>query len=184
VALAEAASRRGHETTLLLGPVPTAPPEGPHLTTIRFQTAADLESLLRVHWPRHEVLIMAAAVADYRPGRSKAAKLRRTGESMVLELEPVPDLVAAAARDSRDDQVIVGFALEPAEELMESARDKLRRKGLAAIVANPLETMDAEDVSAVVILRDGTELAPDGRLAKTEFADWLVEQLPRLLVTT
>lgn len=177
IALAEAAETRGHRTTLLLGPSPLCPPEGTAIRTIRFRTTADLEGLLADEWPSHDVLIMAAAVADFRPAApARDGKLRRQGERMSLELEPTPDLLAGLAGSTRPDQRVIGFALEPADELAASAREKLSRKGLDAIVANPLETMDAEDVTATLILRDGTAIEAPPDLPKAAFASWLLDQ--------
>jgi phosphopantothenoylcysteine decarboxylase/phosphopantothenate--cysteine ligase len=139
--LADAAARRGWTTTLLLGPTESPLPVCSQVRVRRFRTAAQLADLLDEEWPGHDVLIMAAAVADYRPARpADDGKLRRDGP-VVLELEPTPDLLAGLAARTRADQVTIGFALEPAERLDVSAREKLARKSLDAIVANPLETM-------------------------------------------
>jgi phosphopantothenoylcysteine decarboxylase/phosphopantothenate--cysteine ligase len=182
LALAAAAAERGWPVTLLLGPAATRPPEDSHLTTIRFQTTDDLSNLLREHWPDHDLLIMAAAVADYRPvSVDPDGKHRRGDERLVLELEPTPDLLAGLAEVSRPGQVRVGFALEPADRLLESARDKLTRKGLDAIVANPLETMDADDVEATLLLADGRSIPTPGRLSKTEFAAWLLREIEEVV---
>ncbi len=148
IALAGAAHDAGWEVTLLLGPVALDPPPG--VQTHRFESTADLADLLDQHFSTCDVLIMAAAVADYRPRRSDQAKLPRKAESLVLELEPTPDLVAACAARRRDDQYIIGFALEDEVGLEARALDKLCRKGLDAIVANPLATMGATEVSATI----------------------------------
>ena len=180
LALAEAASRRGWPTTLLLGPAPIAPPEDSHVRTIRFQTTADLQSLLRLNWPQHDVLFMAAAVADYRAKAGgtdpaqPALKIPRRDQPLTLELEPTPDLLADLSSITKPHQTVIGFALEPAARLLTSAREKLTRKKLHAIVANPLETMDAEQVTATVLLRDGRQFAAGPDLPKREFARWLL----------
>ncbi|MHC5002467.1 MAG: phosphopantothenoylcysteine decarboxylase domain-containing protein [Planctomycetota bacterium] len=182
LALAGAAAGRGWPTTLLLGPGPLSPPDGSHLTTRRFRTTAELQALLDSLWPEHDVLVMAAAVADYRPrGGAGAGKIRRRGEGLVLELEATPDLLAEAAAVRRSGQLVIGFALEPADGLEAAAREKLRRKGVDAIVANPLETMDAESVSGRLILADGRVLVPAGSLAKERFAAWLLDRVAELL---
>jgi phosphopantothenoylcysteine decarboxylase/phosphopantothenate--cysteine ligase len=183
IALAEASAARDRRTTLLLGPTPLEPTEHSRLTTIRFRTTADLESLLAEHWPQHAVLVMAAAVADYRPARPGGpdAKRRRTGATWSLELEPTPDLLAGLAAITRPDQLTIGFALEPADELAASARAKLDAKRVDAIVANPLETMGSDTIRATLMLRDGRELAPpDAECTKRAFAEWLLDQLPAM----
>ena len=175
-ALAAEAASRGHSTTLLLGPGPLPPPEGTCLQTERFRTTADLEAALGRLWPDHDVLLMAAAVADYRPRHgSSEGKLRRQGETLHLELEPTPDLLAGLAAVTRHDQTLVAFALEPADGLVDAARAKLARKGAAAIVANPLETMDAENVTATLVLAHGTTVEAPADLPKAEFARWLLD---------
>ena len=122
---------------------------------------------------------MAAAVADYRPAEADdPSKRPRTGEPWDLRLVPTPDLVAGLAAISRADQAVIGFALEPADRLLENARGKLEQKSLAAIVANPLETIDSQDIRAIVLLRDGRTLRPPGgAVSKREFARWLLDQL-------
>ena len=184
IALATEAAARNWPTTLLLGPTPIAPESSSHLTVIRFQTTAELQQELLQQWPDHDVLIMAAAVADFRPsrpaGESIPDKLRRTGDTLTITLEPTPDLLARIADHTRADQTVIGFALEPAAQLLDSARDKLHRKRADAIVANPLETMDAEDVRATVVLRDGKTLNTPAQIAKTAFAVWLLDQLSEI----
>lgn len=176
IALATAALDLGHETTLLLGPASIAIPESTALTVARFQTTAELQTLLAREWPAHDVLIMAAAVADYRPRRLPPdAKLRRTGDTLTLDLEPTPDLLAELAENSRPDQVRIGFALEPADRLEASARDKLTRKQLDAIVANPLETMESAAITATLYWRDGSVCVAPPALDKDAFAVWLLK---------
>ena len=181
IALAEAAAARGDRVTLLLGPTPLSPPQNSQVTTRRFQTTAELQELLRELWPGHTVLIMAAAVADYRPARTAgiSEKRARGDGPWKLELEPTPDLLAEAAANARPDQVTVGFALGPAEGLLDRAREKLTAKHVDAIVANPLETMDADRIHATLLLGDGREIAaPES--SKAEFAVWLLEQIGEL----
>ncbi|GAF70580.1 unnamed protein product [marine sediment metagenome] len=186
VCLAEAARDAGWEVTLLLGPVASAPPDGVRM--LSFESTSDLAGLLGEHFPACDVLIMAAAVADYRPRRPAEHKLPRTGKKLLLELEPTPDLVAACAARKRAGQRIIGFALEEPEVLAERAREKLRRKGLDAVVANPLQTMGAGEIRAVVYTAAGRTVTPPaarepgrggrGRpagLSKADFARWLIE---------
>jgi phosphopantothenoylcysteine decarboxylase/phosphopantothenate--cysteine ligase len=124
-----------------------------------------------------DVLLMAAAVADYRPKADPAflgGKFRRSGQKMTLELEATPDLLAEVAAGRRPGQLLVGFALEPREELVPSARAKLERKRIDLVVANPLETMDSPTIDALVLGADGSEKRTDGPISKTEFAGWLL----------
>jgi phosphopantothenoylcysteine decarboxylase/phosphopantothenate--cysteine ligase len=149
--------------------------------TIRFTTTEDLRSLLAEHFPKCDVLVMAAAVADYRPVKSAAGKIKRGDERLTLELEATPDLVAECAKRKRQDQFIVGFALEEPDKLRERAIEKLKRKGLDAIAANPLRTMDSEMTEARLFQIAGGQVteprAAAGATTKKAFARWLIEWL-------
>lgn len=189
IALAEAGAELGWRVTLLLGPAtqPVTPTED--LRVHRFQTCEDLRTLLAMHAPEADVVIMAAAVADYRPKPNPAlagGKFRRTSGPVMLELEPTPDLLAEATAKKRPDQLFVGFALEPRAELLASAAAKLARKKVQFVVANPLETMDSPTIEATVLSEDGSRESPPptstGSLpTKPEFARWLLKLLARHL---
>jgi phosphopantothenoylcysteine decarboxylase/phosphopantothenate--cysteine ligase len=176
IALADEAARRGWSVTLLLGPV-TRTPSDSRVRVVRFRTCSDLERLLAEEAPKCAVLVMAAAVADYRPKVDPSffgGKFRRKNENLTLELEPTPDLLAQVASRRKAEQLLVGFALEPREELLASARLKLERKKVDLVVGNPLETMDGETIEAVVLGRDGTETRTAGVISKADFAPWLM----------
>jgi phosphopantothenoylcysteine decarboxylase/phosphopantothenate--cysteine ligase len=187
-ALAEAAAKRAHpsaphqrayDVTLLLGPA-TLTPSDSRVRVRRFRTCEDLRALLAEEAGACDVLVMAAAVADYRPKIDPAfqgGKFRRTGQKMTLELESTPDLIAEVSARRRPGQTLVGFALEPREELASSARAKLQRKGLDMVVGNPLQTMDSADIDATVFLPDGSEQRPPGALSKERFAEWFLDLL-------
>lgn len=172
IALAQAAVERGWETHLLLGPVSLTSPEA--ACCDRFQTTAELEALLARHFVNCGLLIMAAAVADYRPVARQSQKLERTEGRLVLELESTPDLVAGCAARRHPGQRIIAFALEEPAQLQARASAKLVRKGVDAIVANPLETMDAEAITATVLTPDGAAHRPPENTPKHAFATWLL----------
>mgnify|MGYP006284103261 CR=1 FL=1 len=177
LAIIDAAIRRGWPVTALLGPGLPDPAVSDSLNVHRFESCADLEALLAEHFPGCDLLIMAAAVADYRPAEVHTGKLHReTTGDLTLHLEPTPDLVAACAARKRDDQRILAFALEDPAVLHQRAAEKLHRKGVDAIIANPLQTMAASHVDATLLLPDGTTHTP-GPTAKPAFADWLIDQL-------
>ena len=176
VALAEAAAAAGLDVMLLLGPGDCPPPEG--IAAVRFETTDDLAALLDEHFPRCDVLVMAAAVSDYQPVQVVPGKLRRGDRRLVLELEPTIDLVAACAARKRDDQRICAFALDSPDRLHERAADKLRCKNVDAIVANPLDTMSADTITATVLTPDGQAVQP-GPMPKRHFAAWLIDWLMR-----
>lgn len=186
-ALADAAVRAGWCVTFLAG-CESKRPHSPEVRVLSFRTTADLEALLHREVPQTDVLVMAAAVADYRPRLEPGAlqgKRRRKAEKLVLELEPTPDLLAGCRALRRTGQVFVGFALEPREELMASARSKLERKGLDMVVANPLATMDSDTIEATLVGASGTPFetprSTDGPIPKADFAPWLLAAIEELI---
>lgn len=184
-ALAAEAARRGWRVTLLMGPLAMLPDDS-RITVIRFRTAADLQGLLRRHVPDADVLVMAAAVADFTPKVDPnffGGKFRRKSETLNLELIPTPDLLAEVAASRRPDQLIVGFALEPREELLASARAKLERKKIDLVVGNPLETMDSDTIEAIALGRDGSERRTPGTIAKAAFGEWLMDVIEDVAAT-
>lgn len=185
IAVAEAAASRGWRVTLLLGPT-AREPSHPSVSLKRFQTTADLQALLAAEWPGHDALVMAAAVADYRPKVSAPAgeKLRRTEAGLAIELESTPDLLAGCSAARRAGQLLVGFALEPTDRLEASARAKLARKGIDLIVANPLETMESATISARLFHRDGAEESAPTGMTKEAFADWLLDRVATAIEKT
>jgi len=186
VCLAQAAREAGWSVTLLLGPGTVAPPPG--VRTLRFESTADLAALLNRHFSDCDVLIMAAAVADYRPRRVTSSKLPRGRRVLTLRLERTPDLVAACAARKRPGQWIIGFALEERHRLATRALRKLACKGLDAIVANPLETMGADRIRAVLYTATGQTMIPKksssapvpAPQSKREFARWLIRRLDHM----
>ncbi|HAI10178.1 MAG TPA: hypothetical protein DCM28_00630 [Phycisphaerales bacterium] len=171
IAIAEAAIQAGHEVTLLLGPVGDVRLHE-EILLLRFETCDELQKLLLEHWPAHDLLIMAAAVADYRPAQWHDGKIER-GKDIMLHLSPTPDLVKQMAQNKAAHQHVVAFALESADVLEERAAEKLKRKGVDAIVANPLATMDSPDVSATWLTAEGLRLDLD-HMDKSAFARRLV----------
>jgi phosphopantothenoylcysteine decarboxylase/phosphopantothenate--cysteine ligase len=176
LAIAQSLADQGCRVTLLAGPgVDPAGMAGPTPDRVRrFTTADDLGRLLIEEWPSHDLLVMAAAVADFKPARRTEGKLRRDAAVEPIALVPTGDLLAGLAASTRPDQFVVGFALEDPAELERSARDKLARKRADVIVANPLATMDSADVDATLFLRDGRMERPADRpIPKPRFAAWL-----------
>ena len=177
VALCDAAADLGWDVRLLMGPSP-ARPASASVEVIGFRSVSDLDTLLREHLAWCDVLIMAAAVSDYTPDidpDTRAGKWRRGKGPVTLRLVPTPDLLAGCAGRRREDQILVGFALEPRSRLTDSARAKLERKNIDYIVANPLETMDADSISATLFRRGGEAVSStDGTMSKPEFAAWLL----------
>jgi len=181
--LADAAAARGLGVTLLLGPNAVAPTHA-GVEVVRFVSTADLEARLAERLPDASVLVMAAAVADYRPAPGEVdqgGKRRRQAAGMTLHLESTPDLLAGCSQNARSDQLLVGFALEPEAEMIASGNRKLRRKNIDLIVANPLETMDSDTIRATLIGNPDrgidTDETTDGSMPKADFADWLLDRI-------
>jgi len=192
VALARAAKTRGCHTTLLLGPVglatenlintqtgpanadPEQAPDSPD-RVLRFRSSRDLEALLLDEAPACDILIMAAAVADYRPRDTHSGKLPRTGDALTITLESVPDLLARTTTKLPSGAVAIGFALEEDASDHTRALAKMARKGCHAIVLNPLVTMDSGDINATILFADGSAPIDPGPLTKTEFAGRLLD---------
>ena len=174
-ALAAAALRAGHLPTLIVGPVAEPMPAG--VRRFDVETAAEmLEATLR-HWPGSDLLIMAAAVADYRPSKVHQEKLHRQG-AMTIECQATKDIVEAVGRIKEPHQRTIGFSLESGGGV-ERARQKLAAKNLDLIVYNPLTTIDSPSIQAVLIFADGRQepLAPAD---KSEFAEILIRRAAAL----
>lgn len=178
IALADAAAQAGHDVTLLLGPVLAPTTLGDRVRVVRFQTTAELQSLLDQYFPACDQLVMAAAVADYRVGQFTEGKTQRK-KHLKIELEGTPDLVAGVAQTKRADQRVIAFALEEPHELETRAVAKMKRKGVDAIVANPLVTMEGDSILAILLHADGRREQPDGgnAMSKENFAHWLIARL-------
>jgi phosphopantothenoylcysteine decarboxylase/phosphopantothenate--cysteine ligase len=151
-ALAGQAVRRGHRVTLVHGPVDLEPPAGAALVPV--VSAAEMLRACRRVWRRHDVLLMAAAVADYAPARVRGTKLKKSARSLLLHLRPTPDVLAALSAERRAGQVVIGFALEDRDSRRRAA-GKLKRKDLDAIVLNAPAAIAAPSSSIQVLTRDG-----------------------------
>ena len=175
-AVAEAAAARGMRVTLVHGPV--ALPRPARVRAIRVVSAAEMHTACANVWPRHDALVMAAAVADYTPVRPARHKRKKSADEFVLRLKPTEDILAALAISRREDQVVVGFALEDRSPRRNAER-KLKRKGLDAIVLNRPDAIGA-DVSAVELLVAGEPWRALPGAAKTRHAAQIVRLVERL----
>jgi phosphopantothenoylcysteine decarboxylase/phosphopantothenate--cysteine ligase len=158
-AIAEAARDLGYPVTLVHGAASVAPPEG--VERIETRTAADMLGVLRRLSSSHPILVMAAAVADYRAASVSKGKIASGNSSMVLRLTPTTDILAAIAA-GRAGLKTIGFALET-ERGRERARQKLRKKGCDLIVLNdptrPGSAFGGETNEVVFLYADGREEA-------------------------
>ena len=140
-AVAAEAAARGADVTVISANVSLPRAEGLRYEDV--ETAAELEQAARRLFPETDVLVMAAAVADFRPPETVGTKLSKAGrESLDLRLEPTTDVLATLSAERRPGQTLVGFAAEHGPEGVERARRKLERKGLDAVVVNDISRED------------------------------------------
>jgi phosphopantothenoylcysteine decarboxylase/phosphopantothenate--cysteine ligase len=178
-ALATLAARRGAQVTLVSGPTPLAPPFGAR--TIRVETAAEMREAVLRATATATIVIMAAAVADYRVARPSTVKIPSKQGQLTLALDPTADILAELGR-AKGPRFLVGFAAETAD-LRERARAKLAAKGIDLIVANDVSRrdigFDAEDNEVMMLDRGGGIVALP-RLTKTEVADAILDRVQTL----
>jgi phosphopantothenoylcysteine decarboxylase/phosphopantothenate--cysteine ligase len=172
-ALAGAATRAGHDVTLLLGPVTAAMPTAKNVRRIDVFSSRDMHDAVLREFPNHDLLIMAAAVSDFRPRSVHQQKVERGG-TLTIELEATEDILAAAGRMKRPDQRTIGFSLVQRGEIARS-RDKLRRKNADLIVYNPLDTMSSATIESILLYPDGRSEDLPTR-GKGEFAAVLIDR--------
>ncbi len=174
-ALAEAAVRRGARTILVSGPVELDVPAGVDWVPVR--STEEMRSAVMARAQEATILIMAAAVADYRPAAVHANKIRRSEGRITLDLEPTADILAELGR-TKGKSVLIGFAAET-NRLVENAREKLQRKGADMIVANDVTQegagFDTDTNIVTLVLRDGGEI-PLPKMTKREVADKILDQ--------
>ncbi len=161
-ALAEAALRRGAQVTLVTGPVSLTPPQGAQVEPVR--TTEDLLKRMLALAPEQDIVIQAAAPADYRAQQIAPQKLKKQGDgALTLTFVPTPDVAKAVGEGKRDGQILVGFAAET-ETAVENARKKLDSKHLDMIVANdvtqPGAGFDVDTNIATIITHQQAESLP------------------------
>ncbi len=140
-ALAEVCAEHGAEVTLVSGPVTLQTPH-PAIKRIDVESAAEMYEAANEHFPKADITILSAAVADFTPRVTADKKIKRKGDSLKLELQPTQDIAAALGAVKKDGQVLVGFALETDNELC-NAREKMERKNFDLIVLNSLQDKGA-----------------------------------------
>lgn len=135
----EAALARGAAVTLITGPVSIDPPKG--VRTISVRSAAEMYEEVNNNLDDATIVVMAAAVADYRPSNKQRQKIKKNGDAIVLKLEPTDDILAAVG-GTKGSRIVIGFAAET-ENLIENAKKKLNEKGADLIVANDVSASDS-----------------------------------------
>ena len=177
IAMAAAAVRRGADVTLVAANVSL--PVAPRVKTVAVQTAAELAAATREHFAESQVVLMAAAVADFTPTPA-AGKLNRAGSGgLDLHLEETEDVIRTLAADRRDGQTLVGFAAEHGADAISRARDKLERKGLDAIIFNDVSNseigFDSKRNEVTIVERDSEHQIPIA--SKDEIAEAILDRV-------
>jgi phosphopantothenoylcysteine decarboxylase/phosphopantothenate--cysteine ligase len=179
LALAAAAARRGAEVTLIAANIALPAPAG--VRRLDVETAAQLAAAAGAEFAATDLLLMAAAPADFRPEQVAVGKLRREG-SLELRLEPTEDILAALAAKRSPGQTIVGFAAEHGGDAVGRAREKLSRKGVDLIVLNdvsdPAIGFESDDNRVTLISAEAETAVP--LASKEAIADSILEQVGRL----
>ena len=178
-AIAEAARERGLLVTLVSGPVNLLPPEG--VEVINIESAADMAKAMKTSAQTADIIVMAAAVADYRPKQYSTSKVKKSDGDMCIELERTEDVLLSLGKNKRPGQILVGFAAET-DDLLKNAQGKLERKNLDYIAANivgvPGRGFAADNNAITLIGRDGsqTEFALQ---SKKDLAEALLQHILR-----
>jgi len=180
LALAERAARRGAEVILVAANVSLPAPPG--VRRVDVETAAELTAALEREFSSADVLIMAAAPADFRPRRAAGEKIHREAHGdLELDLEPTEDILAALAARRREGQTIVGFAAETSEGI-ERARQKLERKGADAIVLNDVSRaeigFESPENEVLIVERGAEHHVP--LASKEQVADAILDRVEAL----
>lgn len=180
--LAEAAWERGAEVTLISGPSALPPP--PQITLVPVESTEDMQQAVQRALPGADVLIMAAAPADYRPSRPAATKLPRSEGAVSVGFEPTADILLSTQAARKRGSVMVGFALETGDAV-ERAREKLERKKLDLIVLNnalePGAGFEVDTNRVTIVARNGESIILP-LLSKRAVAEAILDQVETRLV--
>jgi phosphopantothenoylcysteine decarboxylase/phosphopantothenate--cysteine ligase len=180
-ALAGEAAALGADVTVVAANVALA--RRPGVRYVDVGTAAELQAACEAEFPGCDALLMAAAVADFRPVAPAAEKIKKSGrDELRLELEPTQDILSLLSGRRAPGQLVVGFAAEHGEGGLAYGRDKLARKGLDAIVVNDIARHDigfeGPDNEVVIVTREGERHVPLG--TKAEVARAVLEAVDAL----
>jgi phosphopantothenoylcysteine decarboxylase/phosphopantothenate--cysteine ligase len=177
--IAQAAARRGADVILVSGPTALETPAD--VRRIEVRTAEQMHQAVAKEFAACSIGIFAAAVADYRPAKKHADKMKKTGGALSVQLEPTVDILQAVAR-AKGDKFVVGFAAETAS-VAQNARKKLAAKNLDLIVANDVTAEGAgfdHDTNVVTLFsRDGRDVALP-KMSKSEVAHRILDEVVRL----
>ena len=175
-ALAGVCAEQGAEVTLICGPV-MLQTSHPNIKRIDVESAQQMYEAATKHFPKTDIAILCAAVADFTPKTTADKKIKRKGDDLTIKLQPTQDIAAALGAQKKKKQVLVGFALETDNEL-KNAKDKMERKNLDLIVLNSLQDKGAGfrvDTNKVTIIDRHNGLTAYDTKTKREVAEDIVE---------
>ncbi|MDR2845160.1 MAG: phosphopantothenoylcysteine decarboxylase [Puniceicoccales bacterium] len=178
-ALAAAAQLAGHTVELVHGPVSLPVPVGVHAHAV--VTGAEMLACAGKLFPHCDILIMTAAVCDFRPKHYSADKVKKENASLVVEFERTPDILKTLSAQKTAAQTLVGFAAET-QDIENYARRKLEEKNLDFIAANQVGGTGAEnafgsDTNRLILLGKNSFRLEYGPAPKSEIARWLVAEI-------
>lgn len=181
VALAAAAWRRGADVRVIHGPMTAALPTGAWATAV--ETTEQMADAVRAEVPLADVLVMAAAPADFRPATVASAKIKKGGKPATIDLTTTPDILEMTREARRVGMIAVGFALET-DDVLDHAKAKLATKGLDLIVANSAREAGAGfgyDTNRVTLIGADGAITELPLMAKSEVADAILDRVEALL---
>ncbi|MEJ6951473.1 bifunctional phosphopantothenoylcysteine decarboxylase/phosphopantothenate--cysteine ligase CoaBC [Natronospora cellulosivora (SeqCode)] len=177
-AIAREAAYRGAEVTLVSGPVNLEIPYHLH-NLIQVKTAVEMYDAVHNEFDKQDMIIMTAAVGDYRPKDYKEKKIKKdANKSFELKLAKNPDILASLGEKKKDNQLLIGFAAED-QDIIENGEKKLKAKNLDMIVANNISAFDSEDNQAIFIKKDSR--VQTEKMQKSLLAEMIVDEGLNLL---
>ncbi len=178
-AMADSFARAGHQVLLVSGPTVLEVPDGVDFLPV--ETAEEMFAAVQRHIGRMEAAVFSAAVADYRPAAVSGHKIKKSGETLTLELVRTPDILGSVRGEFGFTGTLVGFAAET-ENLLENARDKLARKGCDLVIANDVSKpgigFDSDRNEVLLVFPDRVEPLPEDD--KHHLAPRIVREIERL----
>ena len=176
-AIAQEALNRGAKVILISGITSIPAPQGENLTLIKVESAREMQANVEKYFTSSDITIMAAAVSDYRVKTVAEQKIKKSDETMTIELVKNPDILKGLGEKKKANQFLVGFAAET-QKVLEYAKGKLERKNLDMIVANDVSQAQAGfnvDTNIVkIITRDG-KVIQEPLMQKTELASLILD---------
>ena len=179
-AIAEKAANRGAKVYLISGPTYLSPPEG--VKVINVMSAKDMYVKIMEYYNEADIVIKSAAVADYAPAEASSQKIKKNDSELVIKLAKNPDILYELGK-IKGDKILVGFAMET-QNLIDNAKEKVKKNNLYFIVANDLMTEGAgfaHDTNIVKIIDKNGDIESLPKMTKLELADVIIDKVLMLL---